>query len=847
MKTKNPLLLLIALLISFQVKATHMAGSDLTYQYIGNNQYLVTYTFYRDCIGISAQTSIPLTITSNSCGLNQSATLLPVPGTGQEITYTCPNAITTCNGGSAPGIQRWEYTATVTINDSCPDWTFGAQACCRNAAITTIIDPTAQNMYIEAHLNNTQSSNNSPVFSNIPIAFECVNQDNYFNHGGLDIDGDSLVYSFATPNSQPNLPVTYITPYSTTNFLTSNPALNINPLTGDIFMHPTNLNEITVIAVEIQEWRNGVLIGSVVRDLQIYVIQCNNQLPTASGINGTPSYTMHTCLNGPVCFDIYTNDPDSGQIVTALHNNGIPAATFVIDTSGQFPLVHFCWPATQADVRPQPYFFTLTVHDNACPSNGVQSYAYTIFLSNLQANVTSSDISCHGGHNGSIHITATDSSAQFMTTPGLFTTPNIGHLYPGNYTINVSNGGGCTSVYYATIVEPPLLTTSVNSQNANCAGAALAVATGGGGTMPYTYSWNTTPVTLDDSLSNVAAGTYTVTTTDAHQCTSTASVVFNPATPFTLSMTSTPASCTSNNGTATAHTAGTSGPFSYVWTPNVSTGSHATNLPAGIYSVLVTDNTTGCTQSNSVTVGNSSGLNATVSSTTDATCSNGEDGAATVMAIGGQPPYTYLWSPGGQTTATVSNLSPGNYTVVVADYLGCPTYLQVPIGYMFNAPTVTLPPDSQMCNGDSLMLDAGQGYSYLWSDNSTGQTLTVHSPGIYSVLVTDANGCQASDAINITYVICFTNPTKTHWHSPFFQVIPNPVIGDIEINMHYFDKGRTTIRIMNLQGAIVLTDEVNIDGTTRKIINLSSLASGSYTLQIVNGGNLYSSKLIKIE
>lgn len=80
-------LLLVTLVFLFINKgnATHMAGADLTYQHIGNGMYVITYTFYRDCIGVDAQLSIPIQISAPSCNLTMSATLLPVPGTGHSI------------------------------------------------------------------------------------------------------------------------------------------------------------------------------------------------------------------------------------------------------------------------------------------------------------------------------------------------------------------------------------------------------------------------------------------------------------------------------------------------------------------------------------------------------------------------------------------------------------------------------------------------------------------------------------------------------------------------------------------------------------------------------------------
>ena len=96
-------------MFNMKVYATHMAGADLTYRYLGNNQYELNYTFYRDCVGISAQTSIDITYSSLTCGINSIVTLFPFLEQA-EITWVCPGATTTCNGGTEPGIQKWEYS-----------------------------------------------------------------------------------------------------------------------------------------------------------------------------------------------------------------------------------------------------------------------------------------------------------------------------------------------------------------------------------------------------------------------------------------------------------------------------------------------------------------------------------------------------------------------------------------------------------------------------------------------------------------------------------------------------------------------------------------------------------------
>ena len=288
-------------------------GADLTYECLGGNTYKIRLSFYRDCFGVAEPTDAIINISSASCGQNFDITCYKIPGTGQEITPICASVSTTCNGGSFTGIQEWIYEGTVTLPMQCTDWVFSFNLCCRNAAITTITTPDTDTFYIYATLNNTISPcNNSPVFSNKPVPFVCVGQQFCFNHGAFDADGDSLVYSLITPYQDPVTTVSYILPNSATQPLNSVPAMQFSTANGNICMTPQQI-EVTVMAVLVEEYRNGVLIGSVERDIQVTVVVCTNSLPTLSGMDGTNNFTATICANQPFCFDVLSDDVDAGQ------------------------------------------------------------------------------------------------------------------------------------------------------------------------------------------------------------------------------------------------------------------------------------------------------------------------------------------------------------------------------------------------------------------------------------------------------------------------------------------------------------------------------------------------------
>ena len=263
MKTKKftkwiPLitLILVQTLTQNPAFASHSEGADLTYKCLGGNQYELTVSFYRDCHGVPAPVSAIVDCSSPSTNQYFTLTLQPIPGTGQEISLVCANLLTECQGGTYPGVQEWVYKGTTTLSPA-SDWVLSFNLCCRNAAITNIVNPGGQNIYIESTLDNLNfPCNSSPVFTTKPIPFVCLYQNYTFNHGANDPDGDFISYELVTPMNNPNSTITYIAPYTATQPLSTNPTMQFDTLTGDINMKPTML-EVTVLAVKVKQWRNN--------------------------------------------------------------------------------------------------------------------------------------------------------------------------------------------------------------------------------------------------------------------------------------------------------------------------------------------------------------------------------------------------------------------------------------------------------------------------------------------------------------------------------------------------------------------------------------------------------------
>ena len=759
---KLAILLIVGFIqLSGEAYASHAQGGDLTYTCLGNNQYRLRLAFYRDCAGVNAPANVTIDITSASCNQNFNVTLAPIPGTGQDVTPICPTLTTECSGGTYPGVQEWIYEGNITLPMQCTDWVFSFTLCCRNAAINTINNPSGQNIYIETTLNNAVAPcNNSPTFSNRPVPFICAGQSYCFNHGALDPDGDSLAYSLVDPLSGAGAPVSFIAPYSAINPLPSSPAVTLNPLTGDICMNPSQII-VAVMAVRVEEWRNGTLIGTITRDIQVRTVTCNNNLPSVSGINNTNVYSATACAGSLIQFNIFSNDPDAGQNVTMTWNNGIPGGTF--NTTGS-PLQsgNFSWIPTQADISTTPWCFTVTVSDDACPYAGSQTYAFCITVTGFSVGVTTTATNC-GASNGTATALATGGTGpySFNWQPSGGNNANANGLTAGTYTVYVTDAAGCAMNAVAVVPAGPSnsnITATYN--NIACFGGTEDIYLNvNGGQQPYTYQWSNN--STNANLIGVPAGTYSVIVTTASGCTQTATyTITQPATALSaMSSVLNNVSCAGgSNGSANTTPSGGSAPYNYSWnsTPAQTTQT-ATSLTAGNYSVVISD-ANGCTTTQSVLITEPLAITGPIS-TSDVTCYGGSNGSAFINVVGGIGPYNVTWSSNPiQNGLSAINLMAGNITATVTDANGC---------VYTNTVNITQPPalNAIMTNWTSVSCNGGNNgsatvqstggtapYTYSWNttpvQNNANATNMV--AGMFTVTVTDANGCATISTVTIT-------------------------------------------------------------------------------------------------
>ncbi len=400
--------------------------------------------------------------------------------------------------------------------------------------------------------------------------------------------------------------------------------------------------------------------------------------------------------------------------------------------------------------------YSVTVTDaNGCTATA--SATVTQPASAVTASAVATNINCFGQSTGSVNLTVSGGTSPYTYLwSNSATTEDISGLAAGTYSVTVTDANGCIATASATVTQPAsAVTASAVATNVNCFGQSTGSVnlTVSGGTSPYTYLWSNNATTED--ISGLAAGTYSVTVTDANGCTATASAtVTQPASAVTASAVATNATCGNANGSVNLTVSGGTAPYSYLWSNNATT-EDISGLIAGTYSVTVTD-ANGCTASASATVNNVGGPSVVVTNTTNVLCFGQATGSINITVSGGAAPYTYLWS-NGATTEDISGLIAGTYTVTVMDANECSATGSVTITQPNAALVGSAVASNATCgnaNGSvNLTVTGGTApYSYLWSNSATTEDISGLVPGTYSVTVTDANGCTATASATVNNI-----------------------------------------------------------------------------------------------
>ncbi|MFN4256782.1 MAG: SdrD B-like domain-containing protein, partial [Saprospiraceae bacterium] len=406
--------------------------------------------------------------------------------------------------------------------------------------------------------------------------------------------------------------------------------------------------------------------------------------------------------------------------------------------------------------------------------------------------------SCTVGGSATVNVFNGSGNYSYLWSNGQTsqTATNLGVGTHSVTVVDITSGCVASTTVAMTQISAPTVTASITTQ-ATCTTGATATANVSGGLAPYTFIWSNGQTT--QTATNLGAGSHSVTVTDAGGCVVISTVtVVAPQGPTVAVQVVSNATCTTG-GSATAIATGGAGGYVYLW-DNGQTTATATGLVAGNHVVTVTD-ANGCAAVGLVTIGQSSGPSAAAAAIGAATCTSG--GTATVTVTGGTTPYTYLWD-NGQTTATATNLAPGQHSVTVTDANGCVAVALVNISspLLPSVLATATSPATCVTGGTATALGSGgtPPYTYLWDNGQTTQNATNLSAGTHTVTLTDAGGCTATATVSISGTASPTAIITASSNATCSQGGSATVVaaGGIVPYTYLWDNGETTATAINL-------------------------------------------------
>ncbi len=507
---------------------------------------------------------------------------------------------------------------------------------------------------------------------------------------------------------------------------------------SDLFCHSTTtINELNVTLV-----KTGGKITSTLTEITapsysstpIGLSQLTND--TICALSCDVSITSQTDVS---CYGLNNGSASATWSANAVSN--VTWSTGAINATNQTNLpANSYWVAIEALSCTDTAYFTINQPDS------------------LSISATVNDETCSGQSNGSINLSTTGGTPpySYSWTPISSTSPNLTNLSPGTYTVTITDANGCTKTRSFVVDSGVTLQVSGTVTDESCFGAsdgAINISVSGGN-VPYTYSWNP-PVSTSNSASNLAAGTYIVTISDATGCVSTDTFIVNGGSSITVTDSVIHSTdCANPNGEIIVNASGPNPPFTYQWNTGATT-STISGLGQGTYTVTIIDNI-GCQETRTYII-NAPNPPQLIMTANDVKCAGDSSGSATAMPIGGMPPYSYQWNT-GDTTPTINNIPAGTYIVTITDAYNCSTVDTVTV----NEPTpITIAysnhNDPTTCiSNDGWIVIKPQGgtppYYHYWSHiNAISTTDSIYNlpAGTYTDSIIDNNGCSFTVTITL--------------------------------------------------------------------------------------------------
>lgn len=460
---------------------------------------------------------------------------------------------------------------------------------------------------------------------------------------------------------------------------------------------------------------------------------------------------------------------------------------------------------------------------------------------------TSTDITCNGGDDGTITVTLVTGGTGtilYSVDGGVYQTSNVlTGLTAGLHVVVVEDANGCTGSTIIGLTEPSGFSIVLTGGNLNCYGSndgtITVAAAGGAGTLAY--SLDGISFQSPNVFNSLSAGTYTVTVRDAGGCTGTADVTITEPTEMVISLGTLNVTCFGDtDGAVIAGAVGGTGTIEYsldgfTYQPS----GNFTNLDMGHYTMFAQDGN-GCLLASifSITEPDELVISSVVS---DVSCAGGDDGVIDITVMGGTTPFTYDWSTGSKNE-DVYNLVAGNYNVTVTDANGCsasdnftvtePTNPIIINGTVVNASGATTADGS----ADITVTGGTAPYSYDWSNGATAEDISSLLPGVYVIIITDANGCTQTTSFTVGFSVGFSELNDAQG----LNIYPNPAKDMINVELSA-DKNVERIELISMAGQVVYESNPN---SNMFQVDVKFLAEGLYFINIYVVDGVMTKKIV---
>ena len=736
---------------SYQWSANAATGNTNPASNLSPGNYQVTVTDANGCSGsatatITQPTQLTLSTTAinDSCfaGGKGSITANPSGGTG-AYTYAWSNSQTS---QIATGLTAGTYSVTVRDANQC------------SVTASVVITEPAQLNFVSATIQDVRCFN------------ESTGRITLTNNGGTT----PYTYTWApgvtsTTAIASNLAAgTYTVTVRDAYFCTASATYNVTqPATGLAFA-PSVINNPSCFGYSDGSatvnaaggagsvsylWTPSGQTTATATNLsaQTYTVVATDDSACTASTTVTPANPPQLQIAGAVT-DVSCFGGTDGAIDVTV-TNAVPTATYQ----------WFTGQSTQDLTGIAAGNYNVTVTDgNSCTA--ISSFVVDEPAALIINQPTITNVACFGNSTGAITLNFTGGTGPFNYTwsPAGPNSPAYTGIAAGNYDVTITDDNGCTSSASYTVNQPASALSFGNAviTDVLCNGAATGSITvsvsGGTTTNPYSYAWSPPASSATATATNLTAGQYTVTVTDANGCTLSQTNTISQPTAVTFGApTINNVSCNGgNDGTVTITPTGGTGAYSYTWNGAAGTNPQA-GLSANTYAVVVTDGNN-CTFSTTVVVTEPAAIVLALVAT-DATCFGAPNGSVDANPTGGTQPYGFVWS-NGDAGQIIFGLQAGLYRVTVTDGNGCTASAGAnvnepfPLSFNLHAEQVKCPGDM---NGSIEVLSPAGGtppYNYSATPDganfyfpSSGTKIEGLASGYYAVIMSDGNGCTLVD------------------------------------------------------------------------------------------------------